>query len=139
MFRISENVAFGMARELDRTIPHNFAVTGLINRFNIHSYEERNYDAIHTNLNYLSFFDEVESFYGVYPSLEKARILDKTPVQQVTGNYYTACEELKTIIEDNLISLHENLDAAETAEQKLDMFRFLILKKMDLEHLMSQY
>ena len=119
MFRISENVAFGMARELDRTIPHNFAVTGLINRFNIHSYEERN--------------------YGVYPSLEKTRILDKTPVQQVTGNYYTACEKLKTIIEDNLISLHENLDAAETAEEKLDMFRFLILKKMDLEHLMSQY
>lgn len=146
VFRISDNVAFGMARELDRTIPHNFAVTGLINRINMYSYEEliydftstlicdlpqliissspqeqyeeRNYDSTHINPDYLSFLDEFESFYGADTSLEKARFLNDAAVRQVSGNYKTACEELKAIVEDNSISSYEDLDAAEAAEEK---------------------
>lgn len=146
VFRISDNVAFGMARELDRTIPHNFAVTGLINHINMYGYEELIYDftstpicdlpqliissspqeqyeericdSTHINPDYLSFLDEFESFYGVDTSLEKARFFNDALVQQVSGNYKTVCEELKTIVEDNSISSYEDLDAAEAAEEK---------------------
>lgn len=135
-----------MARELDRTILHNFAVTGLINRINMYSYEEliydftstpicdlsqliissspqeqyeeRNYDPTHINPDDLSFSDEIESFYGMDTLLEKAHFFNDAPVQQVSVNYKTACEELKTIVEDNSISLYEDLDAAEAAEEK---------------------
>ena len=51
-------------------------------------------------------------------SLEKARFLNDAPVQQVSGNYKTTCEELKTIVENNSISSYEDLDAAEAAEEK---------------------
>lgn len=146
VFRISENVAFGIARELDRRIPNNFAVTGLINRFNMNRYEEliydfsstsicdlsqliiscspqeyyeeRNYDSTHKNPDYLAFLDEFEAFYGVDTALEKARFLEETPVRRATWNYKTASEELKKIAEDNLISSYEDWDAAKTEEEK---------------------
>lgn len=164
VFRISDNIAFGMARELGRTIPNNFAVTGLINRFNMYSYEEliydftstpmcdlpqliissspqehyeeRNYDSMHMNPDYLSFLDEFESFYGVDTSLEKTRFLfGDAPVPQMTENYKTACEELKTIVEDTLISSYEDLNAAKTAEEKSSLVQVPNFEEDDSETL----
>lgn len=147
VFRVSENVALGIARDPDRKTANNFAITGLINVYNFDLYEEllyelpssdyidlpplvinnspqeqhneKYYDGNSFDPDYLSFLSEFESFYGVDTSRARDRFLEEVfQNHKETDTYKAACEELRNIAEAEITSSYEDLDAAQLAEEK---------------------
>ena len=149
LFKVDDSFALGTARSLENTDDNSFCVTGLINRNNVVDFIEffdeltycspneipwaimryspqedsaliRDYDQRRTqNPDYLTFLDEVESFYGESAESERKRFFSELEAPEaVPESYKDTSKQLAMVARKDNATSYDVLERAEEAERK---------------------